>query len=446
MTVKRSSSILIIIPVIMATLVTLCSAQTQNYVAKFNASSGTTNSSIFDNGNVGIGTTNPGSQLDIVRAGAQFRLSSDNSAFASFYQEPTSPCCGRLQLFPGPASNLILFGQPVTSPVRITFTRDNGGGNWAESYIGYTDSSNQLQFLSNGGQVQLINGTGLYSSGNVGIGTPGPTQRLQLTSGWIGIPSNSAYNYVPSSFQRGSGGLILASSQNSDGSGWAWGSREIVYDYGDGLNYEIDNLNNSTWSNSSLVVSGRTGRIGNVGIGTISPTAKLEVNGSMKITSGSGGGVTFSDGTNQVTAWTGVLCGGDYAESVTVNRQNTQYEPGDVIVIDSANPGSFVKSSMPYAKTVAGIYSTKPGVVGKRSVDPKITNSEIPMAMIGIVPTKVTAENGPIQIGDLLVTSSTPGRAMKGTDAGRITGAIVGKALGSLSGGNGVIDALVTLQ
>lgn len=68
------------------------------------------------------------------------------------------------------------------------------------------------------------------------------------------------------------------------------------------------------------------------------------------------------------------------------------------------------------------------------------------MAMVGIVPTKVTAENGPIKRGDLLVTSSKMGYAMKGTDRSRMLGAVVGKAMGSLEQGSGVIEVLVTLQ
>jgi hypothetical protein len=49
-------------------------------------------------------------------------------------------------------------------------------------------------------------------------------------------------------------------------------------------------------------------------------------------------------------------------------------------------------------------------------------------------------------IGDLLVTSSRPGYAMKGTDRSRLVGAIVGKALEPLSSGSGIIRVLVTLQ
>ena len=68
------------------------------------------------------------------------------------------------------------------------------------------------------------------------------------------------------------------------------------------------------------------------------------------------------------------------------------------------------------------------------------------MAMVGIVPTKVTAENGPIHRGDLLVSSSTAGFAMKGTDRTRLVGAVIGKAMGPLESGTGVIEVLVTLQ
>jgi hypothetical protein len=113
--------------------------------------------------------------------------------------------------------------------------------------------------------------------------------------------------------------------------------------------------------------------------------------------------------------------------------------------IDPDHPGKFLKSAEPYSTSVTGIYSTKPGMVGRRQTGPK-NPDEVPMAMIGIVPTKVSAENGPILPGDLLVTSSTIGYAMKGTDRNRMLGAVIGKALGNLASGNGVIEVVVTLQ
>jgi hypothetical protein len=70
----------------------------------------------------------------------------------------------------------------------------------------------------------------------------------------------------------------------------------------------------------------------------------------------------------------------------------------------------------------------------------------IPLAIVGIVPVKVNAESGPIQPGDLLTTSSTPGYAMICHDRLDCIGAIVGKALEPLAEDTGVISVLVTLQ
>ena len=49
----------------------------------------------------------------------------------------------------------------------------------------------------------------------------------------------------------------------------------------------------------------RVAHNGNVGISTTSPGAKLEVNGNLKLTAGSGAFITFPDGTTQSTAFTG---------------------------------------------------------------------------------------------------------------------------------------------
>lgn len=194
---------------------------------------------------------------------------------------------------------------------------------------------------------------------------------------------------------------------------------------------------------SGLIVGG-----GNVGIGTPTPGAALEVNGNVLLTIGSGSHVTFPDNSVQATAWNGTAPGGDYAESVNVIGSRQQYEPGDVMVIDSASPDKFLKSTEPYSTMVAGIYSTKPGLTGRRqkSTDAASREAEVPMALMGIVPTKVTAENGPIKPGDLMVASSIAGYAMKGTDRERLMGAVIGKAMGHLDSGTGVIEVLVLIQ
>ena len=55
------------------------------------------------------------------------------------------------------------------------------------------------------------------------------------------------------------------------------------------------------------------------------------------------------------------------------------------------------------------------------------------------------AQYGPIEVGDLLTTSPTPGHAMKATDASLAFGAILGKALGPWRDGSGLIPMLIAL-
>ncbi len=123
----------------------------------------------------------------------------------------------------------------------------------------------------------------------------------------------------------------------------------------------------------------------------------------------------------------------------------TSLQPGDVLVIDPQNPRSVKKSSEANSALVAGVYSTKPSMLalGDHHIDDSFAG-EVPVAVVGIVPVKVTAENGPIAIGDMLVTSSHPGYAMKATELK--IGTILGKALEPLKLGTGVIQVLVMLR
>ena len=151
-------------------------------------------------------------------------------------------------------------------------------------------------------------------------------------------------------------------------------------------------------------------------------------------------GETFADGGYQTS-------GADFAESVAVRGGKSLYEPGDLLVIERGAERRLTLSHTPYSTLVAGIYSTKPGMLATpHSIEDSRVKAEVPLAIVGIVPCKVTAENGPIHEGDLLVASSRPGYAMKGTDRRRMLGAVVGKALTPLPKGTGVIEVLVTLQ
>jgi hypothetical protein len=66
--------------------------------------------------------------------------------------------------------------------------------------------------------------------------------------------------------------------------------------------------------------------------------------------------------------------------------------------------------------------------------------------LLGKVYCKVDAGRGAIEIGDLLTTSPTPGHAMKADDPLKAFGAMLGKALGPLAEGRGLIPILIALQ
>jgi hypothetical protein len=127
----------------------------------------------------------------------------------------------------------------------------------------------------------------------------------------------------------------------------------------------------------------------------------------------------------------------DVAEWVQVN---TPVEAGDVLELDPSHPGSYRKSQAPCAALVAGVVSTAPGVI----LGGGGTAEEALLALVGIVPVKVTDEGGPIRPGDLLVTSSTPGSAMRWTGSEPFPCALIGKALGVLAAGRGVILVLLS--
>lgn len=179
----------------------------------------------------------------------------------------------------------------------------------------------------------------------------------------------------------------------------------------------------------------------------------------------------------------------DFAELLPAQAD---LEAGDVLRI--GNDGLLTRTTTPNATNVVGVYSTNPGFIGGYTIPqqrtasllPDTENAEIeqaatsdsqsaspsaadlrnvwaeqeadanagkiPLAITGIVPVKVSAENGAIAPGDLLTTATLPGYAMKATpvDVGGVSlyrpGTIVGKALDGLADGTGVIRVLVTLQ
>lgn len=159
--------------------------------------------------------------------------------------------------------------------------------------------------------------------------------------------------------------------------------------------------------------------------------------------------VTFFDENSAIAAIEGNGSGGvtyktsgaDFAEMLPAQED---VEPTDVLVIDA--DGRLARSTESYQLTVVGVHSSAPGFIGGGTTEEdEPSNGDVPLAVVGVVPVKVSAENGAIQPGDLLVTSDIPGHAMAaGADPPQ--GTVIGKALEGLENGTGVIRILVILQ
>jgi trimeric autotransporter adhesin len=300
----------------------------------------------------------------------------------------------------------------------------------------------------------------------VGIGTTAPRTKLEVDAN-----ANSAL--APTLTLTNNGGLGQVSLDFNTYRPSATGtynpaSRIWVAD----ANNNSDNIyfqsniggaaNNGLQTNLTILSSG------NVGVGTATPGATIDVVGNATNTTPvlrlfaelnsnlivgqdnfegaanvfrvSSSGEVFADGGYQSS-------GADFAESMAVAGARTQYEPGDVLAVEIHSGRRLTLATAAYSTRVAGVYSTKPGLLATphHIDDPAIAN-EVPLAVVGIVPCKASAENGAIIPGDLLVSSHTPGHVMKGKNQKRMLGAVVGKALEPLPKGTGTILVLVTLQ
>ncbi len=140
----------------------------------------------------------------------------------------------------------------------------------------------------------------------------------------------------------------------------------------------------------------------------------------------------------------------DCAEEFCVAADSV--EPGTVMVIDDDE--TLRPSTCAYDRRVAGVAAgagnRRPAVIlgaelDRTSCEDIETGRRIRLALVGRVWCKVTADI-PIEVGDLLTTSSTPGHAMRVVDQARGSGAVLGKALRPLPSGTGLIPILVSLQ
>jgi hypothetical protein len=157
--------------------------------------------------------------------------------------------------------------------------------------------------------------------------------------------------------------------------------------------------------------------------------------------------IKLSSNTGDITA-TGDVClvGADCAEDFNIAGVE-EIEAGTVMVI--CQDGALRPSQESYDKRVAGVISGagdfRSGIVLDKQAHDTETQRR-PLALVGKVFCKVDASYAPIEVGDLLTTSPTPGHGMKAGDPAKAFGTVFGKALRGLESEQGLIPILVCLQ
>ncbi len=295
----------------------------------------------------------------------------------------------RIEADPSNCNNRFCYGDIYHAGADGLIINSRTGGTWAET-----------RFQANGVTKMFLS-----SAGDLGIGTDTPRSKAEI-NGELRVTSTAC---------PGCYGIIR-------------------HDQADGL--IINSHTGGSWAETRFQTNGVTRMFlssgGNLGIGTDTPQAKLDVNG------------TASVNILQITG------GADLSEQFDVrhNSGETSPEPGMVVCIDADNHGELTVCDETYDKTVAGILSGAGGInpgmlMGQANSE---ADGKYPVALTGRVYVWADAANGAIQPGDLLTTADIPGHAMKVSDYDRAQGAILGKAMSSLDEGRGLVLVLVSLQ
>jgi len=349
-------------------------------------------------GNVGIGTSAPGVKLEV--SGGIFAHDTITATTATATN--STPEGGHLRVLNSSKTG-------TTATDWSIYNMTGGYGNGLAFWRYYADGTNAGPALF------------LTDMGNVGIGTNAPSVKLEVSGGIFAHDTITASTITATNSTPEGGRLRVLNSSKTGATANDWSIYNMTGGYGNGLafwRYYADGTN----PGPALFLTD----VGNVGIGTSSPATKLHVNGDITVT----GDV--------------LLTGADCAEHFDIIGTQIP-EPGTVVVIDEA--GALRESLEPYDKKVAGVVSGaetySPGLVldNRPSGEPRVA-----LALVGKVYCKVDAEYSPIEVGDLLTTSPTPGHAMKAMEPAKAFGSIIGKALRTLDNGKGLIPILIALQ
>jgi hypothetical protein len=232
--------------------------------------------------NVGIGTASPGEKLDVV---GNIRMSAvpgtnTNAALAVLFQTSAGTIDGGSGLTYNPAGDsLSVNGMAISSGTvsgagsLATFTCANGAGQYD-----FRAANDSLRFIAGSSEAMRI-----ISSGNVGIGTSSPADKLHVainssSLGGIRVQNTNASGQAALSYHNDAG------TQKAD----VWWNNS-----GSTLNFRTISTDPMVFYTNNAERM-RITSAGDVGIGTASPTQKLDVVGSIKSSALTSGRVPYA--------------------------------------------------------------------------------------------------------------------------------------------------------
>ncbi len=270
--------------------------------------------------------------------------------------------------------------------------------------------------------MSTSNGSGLTVGATALYGEATATSAGGWSAGVRGINRSTTGNGIGVvGYQAGSGWGIVGQTESGTG------VRAVTGDGGNALVAIYSGTTASTTTANNIAIFQAPPRAGGASVNQ----ARIDATGKGY----------FNGGT--------VNSGADIAELFDVENLPSFYEPGDVMAISLESDRTITLSTEPYSQLVVGVYATKPGVLLTEEHIDADQSEMVPLGVIGVIPTKVCDENGPIQRGDILVSSSRPGYAMR-ADPEKVRehpGAILGKALENFEEGeSGLIRVLVNVR
>ena len=323
-------------------------------------------------------------------------------------------------------------------------------------FIKYNGSDNRLCFYGKTDADTSGSHLTIERDGNIGIGTDDPTEAFEVvttsdrrtayfTGEGRGIDDATVYSDNTST-SSGIAGFFQTAGTDATVVLKQQGTGYLLKGFGpNGGNQEWDVRNDgfmqfyNSDNHRTIVID--PSESGTDDAGQITLYAANGTTKTIEIDGGFNGNGRITTNELQITG------GSDLSEFFELSNYNT-IEKGMVVSIDENNPGQLRVCNEAFDKKVAGIVSgansINPGLI--MSQKGTIADGEHLIALSGRVYCMVDATENPIEIGDMLTTSSTPGHAMKVDDYKKAQGAIIGKAMTSLDSGKGLVLVLVSLQ